>query len=134
MTVEHFDDYIKRKLKLNDKFDIYHYQYIGWPDHSIPTSNFNLARLVMDVESSRSTLSETSITIHCRYKHMNNVKANIISAGMGRTGTLATILMHRQFKTSILEIVYSLRTMRHRRLVVESMVGKFDYFHLFKLF
>jgi hypothetical protein len=41
---------------------------------------------------------------------------------MGRTGTLASILLHREAKIAINELVLELRKRRHRSLVVESSV------------
>lgn len=44
---------------------------------------------------------------------------------MGRTGTLASILLHLETKIPVNEIVFELRKRRHRSLVVESIVIAF---------
>lgn len=41
---------------------------------------------------------------------------------MGRSGTLVSILLARELDFPVPEIVFQLRSRRHRRLVVESIV------------
>ncbi len=123
-SLESFPDFDKKSLILDDMLKIWHFQYTGWPDHSVPLRNYNLARLVLAVEKVRVEALIDDVVVHCRYFHRTYLlNSKLFSAGMGRTGTFASILLHRQTKMPLTDLVFELRKRRHRSLVVESIVN-----------
>lgn len=60
---------------------IYHYQYVGWPDHGVPSDPASLLDMLALIEATQKTFQYPGPpVVHC-------------SAGIGRTGTVIVISM-----------------------------------------
>ncbi|MGH0119774.1 UNVERIFIED_CONTAM: hypothetical protein FKN15_025653 [Acipenser sinensis] len=80
-------DYTLRVLEISplnqsdDLREIWHYQYLSWPDHGVPAEPGGVLSFLEQVNSKQSELrSAGPIVVHC-------------SAGIGRTGTIIVIDM-----------------------------------------
>ena len=84
-------DYMVRQLEIQEEPDeagvaakprkIFHYQFIGWPDHGVPTDPGSLLEMMQLIEATQQTFEVPGPqVIHC-------------SAGIGRTGTVITVRM-----------------------------------------
>ncbi|CAL8361975.1 unnamed protein product [Arctogadus glacialis] len=78
-------DYILRQLELTrlDRRErvryIWHFQYLSWPDHGVPTEPGGVLSFLEQVNHTQTTIPDTGpIVVHC-------------SAGIGRTGTIIVI-------------------------------------------
>ena len=58
--------------------EIFHFQYVTWPDHGVPSSPKSVMKMLGLVRQKHDWKDQWPIVIHC-------------SAGCGRTGTLAAI-------------------------------------------
>jgi len=84
-------DYMVRQLEIQEEVEegmpakpprkIFHYQFIGWPDHGVPNDPGSLLEMMQLIEATQQTFEVPGPQIiHC-------------SAGIGRTGTVITIRM-----------------------------------------
>ncbi|XP_041124975.1 tyrosine-protein phosphatase non-receptor type 6-like isoform X2 [Polyodon spathula] len=80
-------DYTLRVLEISplnqsdDQREIWHYQYLSWPDHGVPTEPGGVLSFLEQVNSKQRELRGAGpIIVHC-------------SAGIGRTGTIIVIDM-----------------------------------------
>ena len=91
---------------------IFHYQFIGWPDHGVPSDPGSLLEMMQLIEATQQTFEVPGPqVIHC-------------SAGIGRTGTVITIrmLMRLYEKKGHLEERDIPRTVQKVRLQRSGMV------------
>lgn len=84
-------DYMVRQLEVQEDVEegmpvkpprkIFHYQFIGWPDHGVPNDPGSLLEMMQLIEATQQTFEVPGPQIiHC-------------SAGIGRTGTVIVIRM-----------------------------------------
>jgi protein tyrosine phosphatase len=103
---------IHRKFRLtfdNEERIIDQLQYIGWPDHGVPSTTYNFRLLCKEVIKLRATKQDAPVVVHC-------------SAGIGRTGTFLTVCIlteqmknyreQEPFEFKIMETVQSLKRLR----------------------
>lgn len=112
-----------RKIKHKSKV-IYQLQYLGWPDHGVPNDLGSFTKFILKCEELIKSV-EGGIVVHCRYIFILKKTYLNISAGMGRTGTLVSILAARFSKDrlDVPKTVFELRKRRHKFLVVETIVN-----------
>jgi len=111
-TFEH--DIIRRKFELRrggKKRDLFHFQYVEWPDHGVPSSAKYFLEMVDAVNDPANNPSGGPIVVHC-------------SAGIGRTGTFCTV--HSILEAGYDEPVNVLSTILHFRNQRPGMVQTKD--------
>ena len=60
-----YDDVVLRKIQHNSK-TIYQIQYLGWPDHGVPSDLGSFSNFILKCEE-MIKLIPGSIVVHCRY-------------------------------------------------------------------
>ncbi|XP_076447635.1 uncharacterized protein LOC143284643 isoform X2 [Babylonia areolata] len=118
---EHF---IKRRLRAEKKSVVHRFiqfQYVGWPDHNIPSSPDVLRRMIEEVRNHRKRLN-VPMVVHC-------------SAGCGRTGTICAIdfawtLLDRGMVTEGFSMFEVIRVLREQRLSMVQTPDQYEYTHM----
>ncbi|XP_076067849.1 uncharacterized protein LOC143040605 isoform X2 [Oratosquilla oratoria] len=82
-------------------FEVKHYHYLSWPDHSVPEEARSLAYMIREIVQVHQ---KGSVVVHC-------------SAGIGRTGTILFVLiLHEMIETqNAIDPLRILAQMRHCR-------------------
>ena len=129
---EKFSSHVVRELRATKEGDpeervIYHYHFVSWPDHGIPSDAVNVLGFLHDVNS-RHTGFKTEgknpgpIVVHC-------------SAGIGRTGTfiIIDILLHlidkQGFEVEI-DIQKSIQMLRAQRSGMVQTEGQYRFVYM----
>lgn len=101
-----------------DEKEIYHMQYLAWPDQGIPTTSIPLMEMIQAIGKSRRSV-ESPIVVHC-------------SGGIGRTGVfigLHIALAQFQLERAGISV---LRIVRFMKLCRSGMVQRKDqYMYLY---
>ena len=129
---EKFTSHIIRELHAVKEGDseeriIYHYHFVSWPDHGIPSDAVNVLSFLCEVNS-RSELFKSEalnpgpIVVHC-------------SAGIGRTGTfiIVDILLHLINKQGFdveIDIQKSIQMLRAQRSGMVQTEGQYRFVYM----
>ncbi|XP_055592194.1 phosphatidylinositol phosphatase PTPRQ [Uranotaenia lowii] len=96
---------------------VYHYHYLVWPDHGVPSSPTELLKFVKIVRAERKSLA-VPMVVHC-------------SAGVGRTGTfiaLDIVLQRIQLEKKI-NIFDTVKQLRRQRIKMVQTVEQYAFLY-----
>ncbi|KAM8864123.1 tyrosine-protein phosphatase non-receptor type 11b isoform 1-T6 [Spinachia spinachia] len=122
-------DYILRKLEVTrlDRKEpvryIWHYQYLSWPDHGVPTEPGGVLWFLEEVNRTQSTVPDTGpIVVHC-------------SAGIGRTGTIIVIdilidVINRQGLDCDIDIPKTIQRVRQQRSGMVQTEAQYKFIYM----
>jgi len=121
--IKHSDDVIERKLLLNDKKEIVHIHYTGWPDFGAPDSIGDIKTILKLVNNfqSKEENKKSPILVHC-------------SAGLGRSGiAIAAHIFEQQIKHKIIteftvaHVVKIIEQLREQRPGMVQTYEQFEF-------
>ncbi|XP_030207075.1 tyrosine-protein phosphatase non-receptor type 11b isoform X3 [Gadus morhua] len=122
-------DYILRQLEVTrlDRREqvryIWHFQYLSWPDHGVPTEPGGVLSFLEQVNHTQTTIPDTGpIVVHC-------------SAGIGRTGTIIVIdilidVINRQGLDCDIDIPKSIQRVRQQRSGMVQTEAQYKFIYM----
>ena len=137
-NIENYDDHIVTFLELknehsNEVRDVVHFQFVSWPDYGVPDSALSMLTFLQRVREKQAEMTGNLVesgkwsghdlgppmVIHC-------------SAGIGRTGTFATLDMAiRKFEAEgKVDIRATVESIRSQRAFSIQMPDQYVFCHL----
>ncbi|KAL8610220.1 hypothetical protein ACOMHN_038915 [Nucella lapillus] len=118
------DHFIKRRLRMEKKGAVHkllQFQYMGWPDHNVPSSPDALRRMIEEVRNHRKQMN-VPMVVHC-------------SAGCGRTGTICAIdfawtLLDKGMVTEGFSMFEVIKSLREQRISMVQTPDQYEYTHM----
>ncbi|XP_066969333.1 receptor-type tyrosine-protein phosphatase alpha-like [Macrobrachium rosenbergii] len=111
-------DYFQRKISLTcegESREVKHFQFVTWPDHSVPSNPFSFAVVLQET---RRIASTGPMVVHC-------------SAGIGRTGTflLVMLCLDQLEAKGYVDAGYVLRGLRQSRPRLVENTAQYRFSH-----
>ena len=137
-NIENYDDYVVTHMDLKDEHSgdirkVIHFQFVSWPDYGVPDSALSMLTFLQRVREKQAELTSQIVeagkwsghdlgppmVIHC-------------SAGIGRTGTFATLDMAiRKFEAEgKVDIRATVEIIRSQRAFSIQMPDQYVFCHL----
>ncbi|XP_075695841.1 tyrosine-protein phosphatase non-receptor type 11-like [Rhinoderma darwinii] len=122
-------DYILRELQMSrtDREEpprqIWHYQYLSWPDHGVPNEPVGVLSFLEEINAVQQSIPDSGpIVVHC-------------SAGIGRTGTIIVIdilvdIINRQGLDCDIDIPKTIQMVRQQRSGMVQTEAQYKFIYM----